>query len=145
MRAEDIIGVVTVEHASYPYPWSRRIFEDCLRAGYCCLVAETGRGIVAHGIMLAAADEAHILNICVHPGARRVGIAWHLLHELLEIAYNSGMATAFLEVRPSNTGAIDLYERAGFHRVGQRRGYYPAAFGREDALVMARALLPPET
>jgi len=145
MLTGDIVGVVAVEQASYPYPWSRRIFEQCLQAGYCCLVGETARGVVAHGIMMSAAGEAHILNLCVHPVARRSGIAWRMLHELLEVAAGAGMDTAFLEVRPSNAGAITLYEQAGFARVGERPGYYPAPFGREDALIMARALLPPQT
>jgi len=144
MQASDLVGVVAVEQASYPYPWSRRIFEQCLQAGYCCLVAETQRGIVAHGIMMVAAGEAHILNICVHPAVRRGGIAWQMLHELLDLAVGAGMDSAFLEVRPSNAGAITLYERAGFDTVGRRPDYYPAPFGREDALIMAR-YLPPAT
>ena len=41
-----------------------------------------------------------------------------------------------LEVRPSNPAAIRLYDRYGFQRIGVRRGYYPAAEGREDAIVM---------
>jgi len=50
------------------------------------------------------------------------------------------MAEAFLEVRPSNTGAIRLYLSLGFEQVGMRRGYYQAANGREDAAVLRRAL-----
>lgn len=140
MRSEDLLGVVGVERASYGYPWSRRIFEDCMRVGYCCLVAETGGVIQGHGIMLARAGEAHILNLCVDPSYRRHGIAAHMLGELIEIAMQSGARTAFLEVRPSNPGAIALYEGAGFHEVGRRPDYYPAPFGREDAVVMAREL-----
>jgi ribosomal-protein-alanine N-acetyltransferase len=45
-----------------------------------------------------------------------------------------------LEVRPSNTGAIALYQAAGFAEIGRRKGYYPAHGGkREDALVLRRA------
>jgi ribosomal-protein-alanine N-acetyltransferase len=50
----------------------------------------------------------------------------------------------FLEVRPSNRHAIALYEHAGFNEIGRRRGYYPARKNREDAIVMALELLPPE-
>jgi len=137
MNQADLVAVVGVEQACYPYPWTRRIFEDCLRVGYCCLVAETAAGIVGHGVLMVRAGEAHILNLCVHPEARRRGIARQLLQELLDIARAAEASTAFLEVRPSNTGALDLYERAGFGVVGRRKGYYPAPFGREDALVMA--------
>jgi ribosomal protein S18 acetylase RimI-like enzyme len=46
----------------------------------------------------------------------------------------------FLEVRVSNERARRFYERNGFAEIGRRRGYYPAAAGREDAIVMARDL-----
>lgn len=140
MRVGDLAGVVGVERASYGYPWSRRIFEDCMEVGYCCLVAEAEGVVLGHGIMLVRAGEAHVLNLCVDPSYRRRGIAAHMLDELIDIALQSGARTAFLEVRPSNPGAIALYERAGFHEVGRRPDYYPAPFGREDAVVMAREL-----
>ena len=143
MQPADLVGVVGVERDSYGYPWSRRIFEDCMQVGYCCLVAERDGEILGHGIMLARAGEAHILNLCVAPPHRRQGIAALLLDELLDVAVNSGAGTAFLEVRPSNGGAIALYDHAGVHEVGHRPDYYPAPFGREDAIVMARELPPP--
>ncbi|MFW5969376.1 MAG: ribosomal protein S18-alanine N-acetyltransferase [Halofilum sp. (in: g-proteobacteria)] len=144
MHEADLAGVLAVERGGYPYPWSQRIFEDCLRVGYCCLVADSGGRIDGHGIMMARAGEAHILNICVDPGMRRSGIASALLAQLLEVAVTANADCAFLEVRPSNHGAIALYQGAGFHEVGRRPGYYPAAFGREDALVMARGLDAPD-
>ncbi|MEK9893055.1 MAG: GNAT family N-acetyltransferase, partial [Pseudomonadales bacterium] len=46
----------------------------------------------------------------------------------------------FLEVRDSNQSARALYDSVGFNEIGVRRGYYPAASGREDAVVMAKHL-----
>jgi len=140
MRRADLAAVLAVERESYPYPWSRRIFDDCLRVGYCCLVAELDGGVEAHGIMMARAGEAHIMNVCVAPEARRHGLARALLDALLEVARDAEAATVFLEVRPSNEAALELYGSAGFRTVGRRRAYYPAPFGREDALVMARPI-----
>ena len=144
MREADLVGVLAVEQGGYPYPWSRRIFEDCLRVGYCCLVADSGGCVEAHGIMMVRAGEAHILNLCVDADRRRCGIARALLDQLLDVAATANARCAFLEVRPSNTGAIELYHQSGFHEVGRRPNYYPAAFGREDALVMARGLDIPD-
>lgn len=144
MEDRDLVGVVAVEQASYPYPWSRHVFEDCIRVGYSCLVVEDDGGVCGHGIMMVRAGEAHLLNICVDPSVRRRGFASLLLHDLLDLARRMGAAAAFLEVRESNEGAAVLYEQAGFNIVGRRAGYYPAPFGREDAVVMARDLQPPE-
>lgn len=141
MQPADLIGVIAVESESYDYPWSRRIFEDCLQVGYCCLVAEDQGLVQGHGIMMVRAHEAHILNLCVGPSCRRGGIAGELLHNMLSLATATGADTAFLEVRPSNAGAIALYESNGFHEVGRRPDYYPSAFGREEAVVMARELI----
>ena len=47
------------------------------------------------------------------------------------------MQSMLLEVRPSNTRALKLYECFGFLHIGRRKGYYPGADQhREDALVM---------
>ena len=46
----------------------------------------------------------------------------------------------FLEVRPSNRQAIKIYERSGFDEIGRREDYYPAKFGSEDALILAKQL-----
>jgi len=52
-----------------------------------------------------------------------------------------GAQRVFLEVRPSNTPALALYHREGFNEIGRRPRYYPAAQGREDAVVMAIELV----
>ena len=59
-----------------------------------------------------------------------------LLDHLGDVARTVGGRQMFLEVRPSNVAALALYARAGFETIGRRKGYYPAADGREDALVM---------
>jgi ribosomal-protein-alanine N-acetyltransferase len=65
-----------------------------------------------------------------------------MLQALLKIARGHAVQRVFLEVRPSNTRAIALYERSGFNEIGRRPRYYPAANnGREDAIVMAMELL----
>jgi ribosomal-protein-alanine N-acetyltransferase len=77
-----------------------------------------------------APDEREILNLAVDPAQRRKGVARTLLQS--ELA--QGPCRWFLEVRASNTTAIQLYESAGFERCGSRPGYYqqPA----EEAIVM---------
>ena len=141
MREQDLNGVLEIEGEAYEFPWAKGIFRDCLRVGYKCFVVEEGGELLAYAIMSVAAREAHILNLCIRPRCQRRGLGKRLLHFLLESAARAGADTLFLEARPSNTAAVHLYRSAGFCEVGSRRGYYPAAAGREDALVLAKTLL----
>ncbi len=142
MHPDDLPTVLAVERAAYPTPWSEGIFRDCLRVGYCCLVAEDDSELIGHVIMMVAAGECHVLNVCVHPRRQGRGLGRRLLRRVLALARRRDADTAFLEVRASNAAAIGLYASEGFNEIGRRRGYYPAVDGdgREDAVVMALAL-----
>ena len=138
----DVPPVIQIERASYQFPWSEGIFRDCLRVGYVCRVVTMHAELVGYGVMSAGAGEAHILNLCIEAGARCRGIGRLMLGYLLDRAAAAGMTEAYLEVRPSNTAAIRLYEALGFRQVGVRRGYYQAVGGREDAAVLKLPLRP---
>jgi ribosomal-protein-alanine N-acetyltransferase len=114
---------------------------DCLRVGYSCWVCELGNDLVGHAVMSIAVGEAHLLNICVGPGWQGRGLGRRLLRRMLRIARERDADTMFLEVRVSNDAAQGLYEAEGFAEVGRRRDYYPARYGREDAIVYAKAIL----
>ena len=140
MQEDDLSQVLEIERRSYPHPWTQMIFGDCLQAGYSCWVCGR-RGIIeAYGILSVAVGESHLLNICVRPESRQHGIGRKLLRHLVSIARRHQAEVIFLEVRPSNTTARALYEDEGFNELGNRRDYYPAGDGREDALILARVL-----
>jgi len=142
MLPGDLPAVAAVERASYAFPWTEGIFRDCLRVGYLCRVAEVDDEVVGYGIVAMGADEAHLLNLCVREDLRGRAIGRNMLRLLVERSRQAGMETMFLEVRPSNPGAIALYASEGFVQVGLRKGYYQAAGGREDALVLKLDLTP---
>lgn len=142
MQPADLKAVAAVERAAYEYPWSLGIFRDCLLAGYYCLVVDVAGTVTGYGIMSVAAGEAHLLNLCVHPNAQRLGYGRRLLNGLLVKATDADADQVFLEVRPSNTLAIELYRSVGFAQIGIRPAYYQAARGREDAIVLALSLKP---
>lgn len=136
MTDGDVRAVMAIERASYQFPWSEGIFRDCLRVGYYCRIVMLSGEIVGYGIMSTGAGEAHILNVCVRESFRSRGIGRALLEHLLSRAGASGSSEAYLEVRPSNTAAVRLYQTIGFEPIGVRRGYYQAVGGREDAVVL---------
>ena len=140
MQDTDLVEIMEIERRSYPHPWTRQIFNDCLRAGYCCWVCEQQGVIEGYGVTSIAAGESHLLNLCVRPESQQQGIGRKLLLHLISLARRQNAEMMFLEVRPSNRAARALYESMGFNELGSRREYYPADKGREDALILARVL-----
>jgi ribosomal-protein-alanine N-acetyltransferase len=140
MARDDLALVSDIERRSYEFPWSHGVFRDCLLAGYSCIVMDRGDSVVGYGILSVAADEAHILNLCVDPNFRQLGYADRILDEILSRAMSGEASNIFLEVRPSNEAAIALYQNKGFRQIAYRPAYYQAHEGREDAAVLTKVL-----
>lgn len=141
MHREDVPTVAAMEAASYEFPWTPGIFTDCLKAGHPCWVMWVEGEVAGYGVLSVAAGEAHVLNVCIGPAHRGLGLGRLMLRRLLDIARWNGASRVFLEVRPSNPVAQSLYLSMGFEEIGRRPKYYPARDGREDAIVMARDLV----
>ena len=73
-------------------------------------------GIIGYGVLSCAAGEAHVLNVCVAPEHQGHGHGRHVLRRLIDIARWHMADRVFLEVRPTNLGAIALYDSEGFQR-----------------------------
>lgn len=140
MLVSDLDAVSQIEVSSYGFPWSRRVLRDCLRSDYICRVIEDSNTVLGYGIMSFGAAEGHILNICVDPLFRSKGLGVLLTSCLLEEAQSAGVELIYLEVRPSNLGAVRLYESLEFEQIAIRSNYYPTVSGREDALVFSKAI-----
>lgn len=142
MQPADLLDVAALEASVYPHPWSLANFEDSLRSGYQAWVLRAPDGeLLGYFLVMAVVDEAHLLNVAVAASRQGQGLGRLLLNQSVACARGLGMESMLLEVRPSNTRALEIYERYGFKHIGRRKGYYPAANQqREDALVMRFAL-----
>lgn len=138
MQAADIDEVVAVEQSVYPHPWSRANFADSLVSGYNAWVLRgQGGQLMGYFLIMPVVDEAHLLNVAVAADWQGQGLGRFLLNQSIACARGLGMEAMLLEVRPSNTRALDIYQRYGFKQIGRRKAYYPAEGGqREDAIVM---------
>jgi len=136
MRLDDLESVIRIEHAAYPFPWTPLNFKDSLESGYACWMAEIEGQPAGYWVMMMAVGEGHILNCCIAPEWQGRGLGRQLVEHLLAAARAHAVECLFLEVRPSNTAAVFLYQRLGFETIALRRNYYPATQGAEDALVM---------
>ena len=131
----DLPQVIAIERRAFPTPWSLAMFVlELSKPSGVCLAAIEQRRIVGYLICARYADVWHLMNIAVDPPARRRGIATALLEQMISRAGEDASYT--LEVRPSNSDAISLYERFGFRSAGTRRRYYQDTG--EDALIMWR-------
>ncbi len=139
MQYADISTVMDIETIAYSFPWTQQNFKDCLRTGgYSVKVLELNSSLVGYGIMLVAANEAQILNLCVKPNMQHRGYGRQILNQLLEYAKQKCAKSVFLEVRVSNKIAVNLYHKSGFNQIGLRKNYYPNGKNeREDALILA--------
>ncbi len=140
MTYADLKPVMEIEVKAYEHPWTIGIFRDCLRVGYSCWVLTEDDVIIGYGIVMLAAGEAHILNLCVNSDYQRKGLGRNLLNYMTKKAALSGIDMILLEVRRSNQSAINLYQSEGFHELGVRHNYYPDEAGREDAIIFAKYL-----
>ena len=140
MQLDDLDTIMAIEPQIYPYPWTRGNFSDSLSSGYSAWVLMLNDQIIGYSLMMLVLDEAHLLNLSVAKPYQKQGLGRTLLEHMVSIAKSNQMANMFLEVRPSNISAIALYENMGFNEMAIRRKYYPAANGREDAVLMGLAL-----
>jgi ribosomal-protein-alanine N-acetyltransferase len=141
MTSNDLAAVVVNENNAFSHPWSMGVFSDCLLGDYDCWVVLENDQVIGHGILSVAAGECHLLNVCITPQQQGRGLGRLLVEHLLEQATRQDAARVYLEVRPSNQVARELYKSMGFDEIGRRKGYYPAETGREDAVVLTRALI----
>ncbi|MDI1361009.1 ribosomal protein S18-alanine N-acetyltransferase [Methylotenera sp.] len=140
MQMDDLESIMAIEPQIYPYPWTRGNFSDSLNSGYSAWVMVLNEQIIGYSLMMLVLDEAHLLNLSVAKPYQKQGLGRTVLEYMVSIAKSNQMANMFLEVRPSNISAIALYENMGFNEMAIRRKYYPAANGREDAVLMGLAL-----
>ncbi|MBC5782852.1 ribosomal protein S18-alanine N-acetyltransferase [Ramlibacter sp. USB13] len=132
--------VVAIERRAYAHPWTRGNFADSLRSGYQAQLLVGGETIIGYFVAMQGVDEVHLLNITVDPAHQGLGWGRVLLDALALWARQQHAQWLWLEVRTSNLRAQQVYQRYGYRRVGERRNYYPAEHGREDAIVMSYRL-----
>jgi [ribosomal protein S18]-alanine N-acetyltransferase len=132
----DLPQVVAIERRSFPTPWSLAMFVlELSKPSGVCLAALRDGDLVGYLVCSRYDAVWHVMNVSVDPDARRQGVASALIEALLE-RIDDGVAQITLEVRPTNHGAIALYERFGFQAAGRRPRYYQD--NGEDALIMWR-------
>jgi [ribosomal protein S18]-alanine N-acetyltransferase len=141
MVAADLPQVMEIERLAFPNPWTPGLFLHELKLSFSRLhLARSGNGnrrLLGYVCWWLVGDEVHVLNLAVHPDARRGGTGRALVQRVLADAAAHHAASVSLEVRRDNQPAAALYRSLGFTETGMRRNYYGQG---EDAIVMERRL-----
>lgn len=142
MVAGDLDGVMAIEEASFPTPWTLGMFSEDLKRPFSRpFVAEGPSGeVLGFAVCWNVAGESHLLNIAVRPESRGRGIGEALVRECIRRGARAGSDRIHLEVRFGNEEAQRLYRKCGFEFMGIRRKYYTDTG--EDAMLLSREILP---
>ena len=136
---KDILKISQIEAECYPQePWSFKMLASSFETeGFHGVLAQDGDEIIGYGGITVAADSADIANVAVTEPYRHSGVGTAIITELLKIASSLGAEKVFLEVRVSNSIAMELYLKSGFKGAYARTRYYSDG---EDCLVMVKEL-----
>ncbi len=142
--SEDLDGLLTIENACFNAPWTRKHFEAELEGNrFSHIVAvphphpeADSPSLIAYICAWIIFEEVRFLNLAVLPDFRRRGIAQGLIGEMLRRADQENCQRGLLEVRESNSSALNLYKSLNFKEYARRRAYYTNPS--EDAILMRR-------
>lgn len=135
--------VWAIESASFSNPWRKTAFIGEIHnppiSHPYVIVHSSEKRVIGYIIYWLLQEEVQISNIAIHPDYRRMGIGETVLRQVMAKLKGEKVRFIFLEVRPSNTIAIDLYKKLGFDIVGIRKDYYRNP--EEHAIVMGKTLI----
>lgn len=94
--------------------------------------------IVGYIAITYVIDTIDILSIVTMKNYENIGVATLLLEYIFNFAKKNNVNKIFLEVRTSNTKAINLYEKNNFKLISKRKNYYTDT--KEDALIYLKEI-----
>jgi len=140
MEKDDLKLLVKLEEKIFTDPWPEVAFREGLKdPNHHFLVGEIEGEIVGYAAYYIELGEGRLTNIAVVPEFRRKTVAKKILDYILSIVKKAKCKYIFLDVRPTNKAAIDLYAKYGFHEAYRRPEYYQNPT--EDAIVMVKDLM----
>jgi ribosomal-protein-alanine N-acetyltransferase len=102
------------------------------------LVIQDGRALVGFvAAVISGTKVARVLMLAVSPEHRRRSLGQRLMQALYEACAVSGIDTVALEVRKSNTSALQFYRKQGYEIAGEIKNFYSNG---EDAYKLVRVL-----
>lgn len=131
----DAVQIAEIEKECFSEPWSDKAVTEFLSFDFNrILCAFDGELLCGYISFSTVCGECSIGNVAVRQKLRNMGIASGLLLDFKQFLKDNFVQTAVLEVRESNTPAINLYKKHGFSVCGIRKGFY--SHPKENAVIM---------
>jgi [ribosomal protein S18]-alanine N-acetyltransferase len=135
VKAEDLNFIQELEEACFKDPFPSYFIKQLAEANpETFLVAVDNGRVIGYGVVDNWSDHQHLVSIAVRADSRRRGIGQTLLDRLIERLRDGPLR---LELRRSNTPALDLYLKNGFGQTGIAHNYYTDG---EDAIQMEKLI-----
>ncbi len=139
MDEKHISGIAKIEKLSFSVPWSEDGIRSELQNDTAHFIAAvTDSKVLGYIGAHEICGEAYITNVAVLPEYRHLGIGETLINAATEGAKTRRCDFISLEVRISNTPAIELYKKQGYNIVGERKNFYSNPT--ENAFIMTKYL-----
>ena len=134
---QDLPLLAQIESEAHISPWSIGVFESSMGKNTHNYVLERDGELLGYYFAKNIAGELTLENICVASNHQGQGLASVLMEHLFVLMQEVSAFDILLEVRASNTSAINLYKKHGFEIQGIRKNYYSTPNSdREDAILM---------
>ena len=133
----DIKAVAEMEEKYIECPWNENtLLESFGQDSYVFIKAEDNGNLIGYGSVQIVLDEGNINNIAVAENFRHKGVASGILNNIIARCKAKNVTVMFLEVNEHNVGAIALYTKFGFEKIGERKNYYKSG----NAIIMSLKL-----
>src|SRR4030042_4109036 len=129
METKDLDEVLDMEASSSLNPWSKNMFIEEMKNpfAYCFIIKMKGISkpeVMGFICFRNIGDESELLNICVHPQYRQMGIGKKLMQFYIGFCGKRKIKTFYLEVNALNQPAIHLYHLFFYQSLGMRKKFY---------------------
>lgn len=137
LKDEELTNIAVIHKDSFEKAWDEGELASTLNSkGVSCLTAhdlsKPKHGTLGFLVYRTTGDEAEVITIASAPSKRRKGVGKTLMDEMIRNCLTERVSHIFLEVDEANAAAVSLYQKLGFIKVGERKGYYKSGKTKKD-------------
>jgi len=142
LKKEKYINLIyKLENKIFTDPWTKKMIKGEFNnklAVILGIINTKTKELVGYSFLFSIYDEIHLNNIALKKDSRNKGLGKKMMDYIIKYGSENYFTRITLEVRESNTEALNLYYKYGFELISRRKGYYSSP--KEDALILMKNL-----